>query len=69
MPDPLQRYVDKAGLDDIRLQQSRARATSDAKKQDHDAEALAGQGTEAQAARYLGAREPRCYTPRGLNNN
>ena len=67
--DLLQCCVDKDGLDDIHTQDFRAKATTDAKKQGYDAEALAGQGTDAQAARYLGAREPRCYTPRGLNNN
>ena len=47
LPDPLQRYVDKAGLDDIQLQHFRAKTAGDAKKQDHDPEVLVTQGTEA----------------------
>ncbi|MGB5603305.1 MAG: integrase, partial [Gammaproteobacteria bacterium] len=51
--DLLQRYVDKAGLDDINLHDFRAKAITDAKKQGHDPQALAGHTTEAQTVRYL----------------
>lgn len=42
--DLLQRYVDKVGLDDIKLHDFRAKAITDAKKQGYDPQALAGHG-------------------------
>ena len=65
MRDLLQRYVDKAGLDDIHLHDFRAKAITDANKQGHDPQALAGHTTEAQTVRYLRDKEiPRVYGPR-----
>ena len=60
--DLLQHYVDKAGLSDIYLHDFRAKATTDAKKQCHDPQALAGHTTEALTVRYW-------YTTRVLDNN
>jgi integrase len=57
MRDLLQRYVDKAELDDIHLHDFRAKAITDAKKQGHDPQALAGHTTEAQTVRYLCDKE------------
>jgi len=62
--DLLQRYVDKAGLDDIHLHDFRAKAITDAKKQGYDPQALAGHTTEAQTVRYLRDKEiPLVYGP------
>ena len=55
--DLLQRYVDKAGLTDIHLHDFRAKAITDAKKQGHDPQALAGHTTETQTVRYLRNKE------------
>ena len=57
MRDLLQRYVDKAGLADTHLHDFRAKAITDAKKQGHDPQALAGHTTEAQTVRYLRDKE------------
>ena len=65
MRDLLQRYVDKAGLADIHLHDFRAKAITDAKKQGHDPQALAGQAMEAQTVRYLRDKEiPLVYGPK-----
>jgi len=62
--DLLQRYVDKAGLADIHVHDFRAKAITDAKKQGHDPQALAGHSTEAQRVRYLHDKEiPLVYGP------
>lgn len=44
--DLLQRYVDKAELDDIHLHDLRAKAITNAKKQGHGLQVLAGHATE-----------------------
>jgi integrase len=63
--DLLHGYDDKAGLDDIHLQDLRAKAITDAKKQGHDPQALAGHTTEAQTVRYLRDKEiPLLYGPK-----
>ncbi len=63
--DLLHGYVDKAELDDIHLHDFRAKAITDAKKQGHDPQALAGHTTEAQTGRYLRDKEiPLLYGPK-----
>jgi len=63
--DLLQRYVDKAGLDDNNLHDFRAKAITGAKTQGQDPQALAGHTTEAQTVRYLRDKEiPLAYGPR-----
>jgi integrase len=51
------RACERAGVTDARLHDLRAKALTDAKRQGHDAQALAGHATEATTVRYLRGRE------------